>query len=104
MTLSYILFGPDGSTIMAHSALPMAPVGLETTVMRTHRDAVSSEIARWASMALIVGLIITWSSLILGIGWPIKVIVTVVSWSNSVRYSLLGNGRRERDITLSGNR
>ena len=84
--------------------LTMAPTGLEDSSMRSFRRQANSEIARWALITVILGITITWSSLILGIGWPIRILVAGVSSLNLARDPSLGSGRRERDITLTGGR
>ena len=89
---------------MAHLELPIGPVGLENNIMRRLKDPVSSEITRLAFITVIVGLIIIWSSLILGIGWPIRILVAGVSSLNLARRTTLGNMRRARDIMLTGDR
>ena len=84
--------------------LTIALTGLEDSFMRCFRRQVNSEIARWALITVILGITITWSSLILGIGWPIRILFAGVSSLNLARDPSLGSGRRERDITLTGGR
>ena len=78
--------------------------GLEDSFMRCFRRQVNSEIARWALIAVMVGITITWSFLILGIGWPIRILAAGVSSLNLARHTTLGNVRRARDIMLTGGR